>query len=144
MRAPAYLPKAILLSAVLFSGVGATASKQEDFLVRNTKDLADLCATQPDDPLYVAAVHFCNGFVVGAYRYHESLYSGPDAKPLVCLPSPRPSRQQSIADFVAWSKGHPERDSEPAVDGLFRFLMEKWPCPEPQGSGTPSGRGFRQ
>lgn len=144
MRTPAFLPKAILLSAALFSGAGATASEQQDFLVRNTKDLVDLCATQPGDPLYVAAIHFCNGFVVGAYRYHESLYSGPDATPLVCPPSPRPSREQAIADFVAWSKSHPERDSEPAVDGLFRFLTERWPCSEAQGNGTPSGRAFRK
>lgn len=144
MPTPAFFPKTILLAAALLSSTGAAASEQEDFLMRNTRDLVDLCSTQPDDPLYVAAIHFCNGFAVGAFHFHEAWFSGPDVQPLVCLPSPRPSRQQAIADFVAWSKNHPEHDNQPAVETLFRFLMDKWPCPKAQGAGTSWECAFRK
>jgi hypothetical protein len=140
---PAYVlfSRTLPLSLLLFSGAGAAVSDPENFLVNNTRDLVELCSTAPDDPLYVAAIHFCNGFVVGAYHFHEAWFAGPDAQPLVCPPSPRPTRQQAIADFLAWSKNHPEHDRAPAVETLFRFLTETWPCPAGQAPG--SGIGAR-
>ena len=31
------------------------------------------CSAGSDDPNYVAAIHFCHGFVAGSYHYHKSL-----------------------------------------------------------------------
>lgn len=34
----------------------------------STGDLVNLCSTAETDPLYTAAVNFCQGFAVGVYR----------------------------------------------------------------------------
>jgi hypothetical protein len=106
----------------------ALAVTEQDFLARNTQELINLCTVPADDPLRVAAVHFCTGYLVGAYHYHESIYSGPGSQPLVCPPNPTPTRQQAIADFVSWAKAHPAYAQDRPVDTMFRFMVEKWPC----------------
>ena len=62
----------------------------------------------PDDPLYHQAVNFCHGYLVGAYHYYEAAGSGPAGLKLVCLPDPQPSRNDSFAMFVEWTKAHPQ------------------------------------
>ncbi|CAL1241917.1 Rap1a/Tai family immunity protein [Candidatus Methylocalor cossyra] len=107
----------------------ASAVTEQDFLARNTQQLIQLCTAPADDPLRVAAVHFCTGYLVGAYHYHESVNSGPDSQPLVCPPNPKPTREQAITDFVSWAKAHPQYNQDRPVDAMFRFMVEKWPCP---------------
>lgn len=122
-----------LLAAVMavgFCPLASAAVTKEDFQIRNTQDLVDVCAVSQDDPLYAAAIHFCHGFGAGAYQYYLSTVSGPGAKPFVCPPDPPPSRATALQEFVSWAKGHPQYNNEPAVDSMFRFLVEKWPCPE--------------
>jgi hypothetical protein len=128
MRVRILMRCAMALLATLMSAPRASAVTQADFLVRNTRNLIDLCTAPADDPLRVAAVHFCTGYLVGAYHYHDSLYSGPDSRPLVCPPDPKPTRQQAITDFVSWVKAHPQYDNDRPVDTMFRFMVEKWPC----------------
>ena len=41
----------------------------ENFLLRNTADLVSLCNAQPNDPNRIAAIHFCQGFIVGIRHY---------------------------------------------------------------------------
>jgi hypothetical protein len=50
------------------------------------------------------------------------------AKPLVCLPSPAPSRNEAAAQFAIWAKADPARLDQDAVDGLFSFLRDHYPC----------------
>jgi hypothetical protein len=109
----------------------------EDFRIRSAQDLVDLCAVQTSDPLYASAIHFCHGFALGAWQYHEAQASGPDGHRLVCLPEPPPTRDQAIAMFVAWSATHAAAMTEPAVDALLRFLTGKYPCP----AATPAKKG---
>ncbi len=104
------------------------AVTQDNFLVRNTQDIIELCTVSPSDPLYVAATHFCQGYLVGAYHYQEAFYSGPEFSPLVCPPEPKPSRNQAIEQFIEWAKAHPEYAKERAVDTAMRFAVERWPC----------------
>jgi len=106
--------------------VGAVSEK--DFEVQTTENIVNLCTASPDDPLYHQAINFCHGFLVGAYRYYEAAGSGPGGLKLVCLPDPRPSRNETIDMFIEWAKAHPQHWSEPPVESEFRFLMEKWPC----------------
>ena len=101
----------------------------EDFRIRSAQDLVDLCAVATSDPLYASAIHFCHGFVSGAWQYHNSEENGPKGHRLVCPPEPPPTRDQAIAMFLTWSATHASAMSEPAVDALFRFLIEKYPCP---------------
>jgi hypothetical protein len=101
----------------------------EDFHVRNAADLVDLCTATSDNEVGVQAIHFCHGFVSGAWQYSRAMAAGPGGHPVVCPPDPAPTRAQSIAGFVEWSKQNPTAMQEPAVDALFRYFAGKYPCP---------------
>lgn len=122
-----------LLAAIMAAGLSpltAAAVTENHFVIRTTQDLIDLCTAKPDDPLYTAAVNFCHGYLVGAYHYYQASVSGPERKPFVCPPTPPPSRNAAIAEFIQWAQAHPQYKDTPAVESEFRFLVEKWPCPE--------------
>ena len=120
---------AILLFVAVLTATGiAVAATVEDFKVDTAQDIIDLCTTPADDPSYIAAIHFCQGYLVGAYDYHVAANAGPEGDPLVCLPNPPPSRNEAIQMFIDWAKEHPEYMKEEAVEAEFRFLTEKWPC----------------
>ena len=44
---------------------------ETNFQVMTTGDLVRLCEATPTDPTGIAALHFCHGFAVGAYQYHQ-------------------------------------------------------------------------
>lgn len=104
------------------------ATTEGNFQVQTTRDLVTLCATPPSDPLATAAVNFCEGFAVGAYQYHVVAEAAAEAKPLFCWPSPAPSRDEAITQFIAWSKLHSDILDHPAIDGMFSFLRDHYPC----------------
>ena len=97
------------------------------FEVRNNADLVALCSVQPDDPHYVAAIHFCHGFGVGFNRYHEALMESKDFVPLYCFPE-KLSRNEALSEYVRYSKAHPEYDKETVGDVVTKFLVETYPC----------------
>lgn len=115
-------------SALAGLALQAQAVTEEQFVVRNTQDIIEICTTPPTDPLYTAAANFCQGYLLGAYHYQDALYQGPGLKPVVCLPDPRPTRNEGIAQYVEWAKAHPEYAQDRAVDTLSKFLAETWPC----------------
>jgi hypothetical protein len=119
-----------LLAMVMVHPVLAEDLNVEAFQVKTTKDLIALCDTSPDEPLYAAAVHFCHGYLVGAYHYHEASIAGPNAERIVCLPEVRPTRSKIVENFVQWTKAHPEYWDELPVETEFRFLTETFPCSE--------------
>lgn len=104
------------------------AVQSEDFLVRTTKDYVEICTTNPNDPLYAAAVGFCHGYGVGAFHYYLATTEDAGEKGFVCFPEPRPARADIVQMFVAWVREHPQYLGERPVDSLFRFLASKWPC----------------
>ncbi len=108
----------------------ASAVTPDDFIVKNAEDVVDLCSTPETDPLYTAAINFCHGYLVGALAYHRALYSKQGHEEIVCFPEPRPQRSHGVSEFVVWAKAHPEYKDENAVEALFKFLVEKWPCPK--------------
>ena len=114
-------------------GWGAT---ENSFLVRSTRDLVDVCAPAPSDPLATAAVNFCQGFMVGAYQYY-TIDAAATNRQLFCPPSPLPSRNEAIAQFVTWAKARPAVLDQVAVEGMFRFLAERYPCPPQTTSASP-------
>ena len=119
------------LLAVLLAvspGSATAALSEDDFFIKNAQDFVDLCAADPADPLYSAAIHFCHGFASGAWQYHEAQASGPEGVRIVCVSDPAPTRNEAIAGFVVWANANPEHLSEPAVEALFRYLHDKWPC----------------
>ena len=119
----------VLVSVVARAPSTARASTEpEDFKMKTAEDLFDLCSTPTSDPNYVAAIHFCHGFASGAYQYDEAI-SGRKGKPkLYCFPDPPPTRNEAMAEFVAWGKANPSVFKERPVDALFRFLGQRYPC----------------
>ena len=119
-----------LLGFLSFAVAGkAAAVEAENFIVGSAGDLAALCSVAPDDPLQPQALHFCHGFVVGAYHYHLKSTGGPAGSGFVCPPDPAPSRDQVIGEFVAWLGDHPAERAEDAVDALFKWAAQRFPCP---------------
>ena len=114
--------------AVSLLGSPAGAVTPDSFQVKNTQDLVDLCAAQRGEAIAVQAIHFCEGYLTGVYHYHQALTAGRGQRPVFCPGANLPSRDEAVAMFVAWGRAHPQFMSEPAVDGLFRWVVETWPC----------------
>jgi hypothetical protein len=116
-----------LLATVLVPAL-VSAVTEADFEVKTTQNLLNLCAAPSSDPYYREAIHFCQGYLVGAYQYQVAETSGEGGKPLVCFPTPSPSRNEALRMFIAWVQAHPQYWNERPVETEFRFLTEKWPC----------------
>ncbi|MGY6214377.1 Rap1a/Tai family immunity protein [Methylolobus aquaticus] len=119
---------ALAACATLGASAAAGATSPSSFDVKNVAELVALCSTPASTPTYREAIHFCHGYVVGAYHYYEGLAVSPMYQPLFCPDSTQQPREQFIADFIAWSKAHPEYDKDRAVHILFKYMIEKWPC----------------
>lgn len=87
-----------------------------------------LCSAQEGEPLYEAAIGFCHGFMVGAYRYYEATAGASEASRWFCPPDPAPTRAEAIERWLAWAKADPARLTGPAVESPFRFLADAYPC----------------
>ena len=118
-----------ILTLFLVSTLAAAGSVTEkDFVAATTRDLLNLCAASPDDPLYQQAINFCHGYLIGAYHFHQAMAAGPEGTRLVCMPDPEPSRNEEIARLVKWVQAHPEYFDESPVETEFRYLMQRFPC----------------
>ena len=119
----------ILAPLVVATSLVASAADvtEEDFELLKTRNLLNLCAVSADDPRHAEAIHFCHGFMVGAYDYHHAA-AGPENPPLVCFPEETVTRNEAVEMFVAWLREHPQYMDERPVDTEFRFLVETWPC----------------
>ena len=117
-----------LLAAVLAVPAGARAAVSADnFQLHSATDLAALCSATTDDPLYTAARNFCEGFVEGSYRFilNEEAAGG---EKTFCLPTPPPSRDQSVAGYVAFIAQRTATAPESAEDSVLDFLQHQYPC----------------
>jgi hypothetical protein len=118
----------LLLGSALLLPAVAIAVTEQDFQVKDTQSLINLCTAPADDPLYREAINFCHGYLVGAFHYYRVTYAAPDSKPLFCTPDPPPTRNNTIGQFIIWAKAHPRYMNEVPVETEFRFLTETWPC----------------
>jgi hypothetical protein len=112
------------LAAILLA-LPAQAQKSVTLQARTAADLADLCAANPKDSQGDAKINFCHGFAQGAITVE--LRHAAEKKPF-CFPSPTPSRGATMTEFVNWVRALPEHRTLSAVDGLFKFLGERYPC----------------
>lgn len=102
-------------------------------------ELAALCATAPSASGYAESNGLCRGFIGGFAQYHAAMTQpGTRHRPLFCVPDPAPTGQQAASGFAAWAASNPERAGELAVDGLARWLIATYPCPQ-----APVRRGAR-
>jgi hypothetical protein len=118
----------LALTVVLVTPAIAGEIQKSDFEVKTTRALVSLCSASAEDPLFVQAVNFCHGYLVGAFHYYAASVSDDSDAQFVCLPDKRPSRNEIIGMFIAWAQDHPEYMRDLPVETEFRFLSEKWPC----------------
>ena len=127
---------AIVLGLALTSGTTIASANvtESQFPPRTVRDLIEICAPAQDDPMMTAAINYCQGFAQGAVLVEEAHEAQPSASKLFCLPSPRPPSGSELSKFIAWANALPSRLDEPAIDGMFIYLAEKYPCP-PEATG---------
>ncbi len=130
--------KQLLLAAFVLTGLalaaGARAQPTEQtFTVKTTGDLAELCGdTTPANSLMTtAAQNFCHGYLLGAYEVLAQINAA-RGRPDFCIPSPSPSENEAIAEFVSWARANPTDATRPPADGVYEFLTQHFPCPARQ------------
>jgi hypothetical protein len=109
-------------------GAPAGATTPDNFVLHNAGDLVSVCTAAPSDPLYTGAVNFCQGFVVGVVSSLGELAKGHTQQGLFCLPSPMPTRTETITSYVQWASAKEERLNMPTTDSVAQFLAERYPC----------------
>jgi len=116
--------------ALAVAGLALAASVQaapaEHYRLHTAADLARVCATPASDSGHVTAVAFCHGVLAGAYGYFLS--ATPAADRFVCPPAPAVTRSHVADGFVAWLKARPQYNNDGAIDALFRYAAEAYPC----------------
>jgi len=117
---------AIAVAVAAAGGAPANAAPPDSYRVRTAGDLVAVCSTAAGAADHGTAIAFCHGVLAGAYGYYDT--STPPAQRFVCPPDPAPKRSQVAEDFIAWSKARPQLMNNHAIDTLFRFAAEKYPC----------------
>jgi len=118
------LATSAMLSAMLLASA-AHAQRGTVMQAKTAGELAELCAANPKDPLGDDKINFCLGYAQGAV---EAVIRHGDNKKLFCFPKPEPKRIATMSEFVGWVRSMPDHRTPAAVDGLFQFLGERFPC----------------
>ena len=109
----------------------ALGATEANFAAGTTADLVELCSATPDNTIGTAAVNFCEGFAQGAVLVEmQNLAAFRGGPKLFCMPNPPPSRDEALSEFVKWARASPDLMAASSTDGLFRFLSERYPCPQ--------------
>ena len=133
----------VVLMAILAAAapsLARAAVTEDSFKLRNTADFVDVCSAAPSDPLYTAAIHFCEGFAVGVYRVLEAHQAALPHR-WFCPAGEPPTRTQGIADFVAWARATPDQMAAQPTDSILAFLIAKDPCPQAPTRTRTRGKG---
>lgn len=120
--------RVLLLAALLLIAGPATSAGVEKYQIRHAADLVDVCATDPQAADAAIAAAFCHGYLVGAFQFYDA--ATPPEGRFACAPDPKPTRSEVMNGFVVWARNHPQHMQERAVETLFRFLAETYPCPK--------------
>jgi hypothetical protein len=119
-----FLAPIVAVTAIVLV-VPAQAQRGTVLQARTAGELAELCAASAKDPLGDAKINFCHGFAQGAITVELRHTEG--KKPF-CFPSPAPTRTATMNEYVNWVRALPEHRTPSAIDGLFQFLGERFPC----------------
>ena len=130
---------ALGVALTTISTIASATVTQSQFPPRTVRDLVAICAPAMDDPMMTAAINYCQGFAQGAVIVEEAHEQHRDVRRLFCLPSPPPASGSEMSKFIAWANARPDRLNDPAVDGMFIYLAETYPCPQ-QATGKRRAR----
>lgn len=124
--------RGVVLGVAITAGATTASANATEFQFppKTVRDLIEICAPAKDDPMMTAAINYCHGFAQGAVIVEEAHEEHGDTRKLFCLPSPRPPAGSEVSKFLAWANAVPSRLDEPAVDGMFIYLAETYPCPQ--------------
>jgi Rap1a immunity proteins len=119
-----------VLSALFAAGLlalpfSAQAAEPINLRANTAGELAELCGANPREAGADAKINYCHGFAQGAVDVE--LRRAGDKKPF-CFPNPAPRRSVTLTEFTNWVRAMPDHRSLNAIDGLFRFLAERFPC----------------
>jgi hypothetical protein len=117
---------ATLALAALAMTTPAYAQKAEHYQIRHTGDLVAVCATAQSAPDYATAIAFCHGILAGAWGYYVASTAPLDRE--ICPSDTRLTRAKVANDFVAWVKARPRVLQNGAIDTMFQFAAEAYPC----------------
>ena len=115
-----------LAAAIALTASAHAAPPPDHYRVHTAGELARVCGTQSSAADYATAIAFCHGVLAGAYGYFEA--STPAADRFICPPKPAPTRAQVANGFVDWAKAHPQLMTDSAIDTLFRYAAQAFPC----------------
>jgi hypothetical protein len=124
--------RSVLLAgaAALLLAAGATNAQvtEKHFVLRTTTDLVALCGVTRSDPNATAAIHFCEGYLVGLDHFAE-VTGRPFRGSLYCPPpNVDLTRDQVVAMLVTWHRRNPGPAAEAPFDGVVRWAAATWPC----------------
>jgi Ssp1 endopeptidase immunity protein Rap1a len=114
------------------------ALTEAQFPPKTVQDLIAICSPARDDPMMTASINYCHGYAEGAVIVEMAHARQPHGRKLFCLPDPPPSSGTELGNFISWANEDPSRLQQPAVDGMFLYLAQKYPC-----SGLDSRTGRR-
>ena len=117
---------ATLALAALAMSASAYGQKAEHYQIRHAADLAAVCSTPPSASDYATAIAFCHGILVGAWGYYVASTAPLDRE--ICSSDTTLTRAKVADGFVAWVMARPQFLQSSAVDTLFRFAAETYPC----------------
>jgi hypothetical protein len=117
---------ALTVATALLIASAHAGQGPDHYRIRTAGELARVCGTQPSAQDYTTAIAFCHGVLAGAYGYFEA--TTPAADRFICPPNPPPTRSQVADGFVDWMKARPQLASDSAIDTLFRYAAEVFPC----------------
>ena len=117
-------------AAVLALAAGAASAQvtEKNFVLRTTSDLVALCGVTQNDPNAIAAIHFCEGYLLGLDHFAE-VTGRPFRGTLYCPPEGlNMSRDEVVARLVTWHRQNPGPAGEGPLDGIVRWAAANWPC----------------
>lgn len=100
----------------------------QKFILHDGHDLVAICSVPSSDSKYAESIGFCRGFGRGAMAYYREVTPAKGKHPLFCPPAKPPSEQAVLSEFLLWADANPAKLDEPAVNAVFRFLAETYPC----------------
>jgi hypothetical protein len=119
--------KAAALAMTAFAMTApAYAQKAEHYQIRHTADLVTVCSTSASAADYATAIAFCHGILAGAWGYYVASTAPLDRE--ICSSDTTLTRAKVADAFVVWARARPQYMQSGAVDTLFRFAAETYPC----------------
>lgn len=117
---------AALAAALAMTAPAYAQQKPDHYQLRHAADLVTICATAPSSAEYPTAIAFCHGVLAGAWGFYVASTAPLDRE--ICPSDTRITRAKIASDFVAWARARPQFMQSGAVDTLFRYAAETYPC----------------